>query len=89
MIKKNFAAFILILSIFCFGGVSVQAAAFYDVPDDFWAAPYISNLESRGIISGYGDGYFLPHNNVQRRICKNAGKCVRASAVQPQNQSVC
>lgn len=79
MIKKNFAAFILILSIFCFGGVSVQAAAFYDVPDDFWAAPYISNLESRGIISGYGDGYFLPHNNVQR--CEYAKMLVNASGL--------
>lgn len=50
----------------CFGSFSAYATSFYDVPDDFWAAPYITNLESRGIISGYGDGTFLPQNYVAR-----------------------
>ena len=63
----------------CLGSFSAYATSFYDVPDDFWAAPYITNLESRGIISGYGDGTFLPQNYVAR--CEYAKMLVNASGL--------
>lgn len=78
-ITKKVALIFSILFILSCGSLPVSATAFYDVPDDFWAAPYITSLESRGIVSGYGDGYFLPHNNVQR--CEYAKMLVNASGI--------
>lgn len=70
----------LILTVFLIGGtVGVYASSFYDVPDDFWAAPYIESLASRNIVSGYGDGYFLPENNVLR--CEYAKMLVNAAGI--------
>lgn len=37
---------------------------FSDVPDDFWAAPYIKVLCSKKIINGFGDGTFKPNDFV-------------------------
>lgn len=79
MRKSRIAAFAAVILLICFGFVSVSATAFYDVPDDYWAAPYITSLESRGIVSGYGDGYFLPENNVQR--CEYAKMLVNAAGI--------
>ncbi len=33
---------------------------FVDIPDNYWAYPYISYLYCRGIVSGYDDGTFRP-----------------------------
>ncbi len=66
MKKKKLTLFISILLILCFIGISGYATVFSDVGDDHWAAPYISSLEARGIISGYGDGTFLPDKYVDR-----------------------
>ncbi len=79
MRKSRIAAFAAVLLLICFSFSAVSAAAFYDVPDDYWAAPYITSLESRGIVSGYGDGYFLPENNVQR--CEYAKMLVNAAGI--------
>lgn len=58
----------LIFTICICGCVTSFAAgnAFTDVPKDYWAAPYIYDMESRGIVSGYGDGTFGPENMVLR-----------------------
>ncbi|MGI0486929.1 S-layer homology domain-containing protein [Pantanalinema rosaneae CENA516] len=39
---------------------------FEDVPDTFWAKPYIATLSSLGIISGLPDGSFQPNRSVTR-----------------------
>ncbi len=79
MRKRKILAGLLVAALLCLSLLPVSASAFYDVADDFWAAPYISNLESRGIVSGYGDGYFFPNNNVQR--CEYAKMLVNAAGV--------
>ncbi len=65
MTKKTISSVLLIFTLIL-GMSTAYASSFYDVNDDFWAASYIENLTARGIISGYGDGTFLPHNNVER-----------------------
>jgi hypothetical protein len=39
---------------------------FPDVPDDYWAQPFIERLAARNIIVGYPDGTFRPEQAVQR-----------------------
>ncbi len=43
-----------------------QAAAFSDVPADYWAQDYIAGLTKLNIISGFGDGTFRPDEPVTR-----------------------
>lgn len=45
---------------------TVEAKAFSDVPESYWAAPFISALSQRGIISGFNDGSFRPDEPVNR-----------------------
>lgn len=64
---KKIAAICTIAAVLTCGGVNASAERlFIDVAEDEWAAPYIANLTARGIVGGYGDGTFLPWNNVQR-----------------------
>lgn len=42
------------------------AIAFADVPQGYWATPFISALSARGIISGFPDGTFKPNQPVTR-----------------------
>ncbi len=39
---------------------------FVDVPQDFWARPYIDALSARGVISGFTGNYFRPEQPVTR-----------------------
>ena len=39
---------------------------FSDVPSDYWAFAYISEMENRGILNGYPDGRFYPESQVTR-----------------------
>ena len=39
---------------------------FLDVPNDFWARPFIDALSARGIVSGYAGDYFRPDQPVTR-----------------------
>lgn len=48
-----------------------EAIAFKDVPDNYWAKPYIDALSSRGLISGYQDGTFKPDQPVTRAQIAN------------------
>ena len=50
---------------------SREAIAFTDVPDDYWAEPYIDALSSRGLIAGYDDGTFRPDQPVTRAEIAN------------------
>ncbi len=42
------------------------AIAFADVPQTYWAAPFIIALAERGVISGFEDGSFKPNQPVTR-----------------------
>ena len=44
---------------------------FDDVPDGYWAEPYIDALSSRGLIAGYDDGTFRPDQPVTRAQIAN------------------
>lgn len=44
----------------------IYTQTFSDVPESHWAAEYISEMVSRGILSGYPDGAFRPDNTVTR-----------------------
>jgi hypothetical protein len=41
-------------------------STFSDVPDSFWAAPYIYSASQQGWVSGYEDGTFGPNKNITR-----------------------
>ena len=43
-----------------------EAITFNDVPDNYWAKPYIDALSSRGLISGFEDGSFRPDQPLTR-----------------------
>lgn len=43
-----------------------QRANFLDVPQDFWAYPFITTLAQRGIVNGFPGGYFKPTDPVTR-----------------------
>ncbi|NJM96383.1 MAG: S-layer homology domain-containing protein [Phormidesmis sp. RL_2_1] len=42
------------------------ALRFDDVPDNYWAKPYIDALTSRGLMSGFAEGDFQPEQAVTR-----------------------
>ncbi len=48
-----------------------DAIVFEDVPDNYWAKPYIDALSSRELISGYQDGTFKPDQPVTRSQIAN------------------
>ncbi len=43
-----------------------EPAEFPDIESDSWYTTYVSEAQTRGIISGYGDGYFRPSRSVTR-----------------------
>lgn len=45
---------------------SQEAVSFNDVPEGYWAEPYIDELSSRNLISGYENGNFRPDQPVTR-----------------------
>jgi len=48
------------------GAETAQPVNFSDVPDDYWARPFILALSQRGVISGFNDGSFRPNQPVTR-----------------------
>ena len=44
----------------------IQAKAFTDVPNDFWAKTQIVALSNRGVITGFSDGTFKPDQPINR-----------------------
>lgn len=45
---------------------SPQPINFLDVPQDFWARPFIDALSARGVVSGFAGDYFRPERAVTR-----------------------
>lgn len=48
------------------GPQTVGAAQFSDVPNNYWALPFITALAQRGIVSGFANGTFQPDQPVTR-----------------------
>lgn len=48
-----------------------EAVSFSDVPDNYWAKPYIDALSSRGLIAGFDNGTFRPDQPVTRAQTAN------------------
>ena len=48
-----------------------EPSDFADVPDNYWAKPYIDGLSSRGLISGFVGGDFRPDEQVTRAQIAN------------------
>lgn len=76
---KKLTALAAAAAVFCCSCAASARELFTDVREDEWAAPYIYNLTDRGIVSGYGDGTFLPWNNVQR--CEYAKMLVNIAGI--------
>lgn len=43
-----------------------QPTEFVDVPEDYWARPFITALAAQGIVNGFPGGYFQPDEPVTR-----------------------
>ena len=56
-------ALLLLLALCCLT-LPAQAAGFYDLPEDHWAAGAIQEAVAAGVITGYGDGSFQPGRDV-------------------------
>lgn len=56
-------ALLLLLALCCLT-LPAQAADFYDLPVDHWAAEPIRRAVEAGVMVGYGDGSFQPGRNV-------------------------
>ena len=41
-----------------------EATPFYDVPASHWASPYVNIVNNQGLMNGYGNGLFVPENNI-------------------------
>lgn len=54
----------LLLLALCCLTLPAQAADFYDLPADHWAAEPIRRAVEAGVMVGYGDGSFQPGRNV-------------------------
>lgn len=55
---------VLLLLALCCLILPAQAAGFYDVPEDHWAAGTIRLAVEAGAVTGYGDGSFQPGRDV-------------------------
>jgi hypothetical protein len=64
MALKSKLIFFVFLSCVVFPGVS--AAAFNDVPDNYWAKDAVDQLTSLGVLIGFPDGSFHPNAPVNR-----------------------
>lgn len=49
-----------------FAYTALAQTLFPDVPDDYWAQPFIASLAQEGIVTGYPDGTFRPEENIDR-----------------------
>jgi len=58
---------LMIVALFCLGGVAAAAASqFSDVPAKHWAYDAINKLAKAGIVDGYGDGTFRGDKTMTR-----------------------
>ncbi|HCT64737.1 MAG TPA: hypothetical protein DIC60_05655 [Lachnospiraceae bacterium] len=76
------------LSVLAQNTTSGQVAAFSDVPTDYWAWQEIQYSVSQNIVSGNGDGTFLPNAGVTReQFCRMLTSTFSASLSNTREQS--
>ena len=85
MSKKLFAA-VLVLALLCTGVFTIFAGSFKDVPADAYYADAAERMAARGILAGYGDGWYYGNHSVTRAqiaalACKMLGKVEEATAL--------
>lgn len=62
VILSKIGVLALILSLVLPTGAA--SASFRDVPENHWAYPYVQSMADQGIVSGVGEGLFLPDRSV-------------------------
>lgn len=62
--------------------LSAAALAFSDVPQNYWAKPYIEAASEAGLLKGYEDGTFRPSGKVTN--AEFLTMCVRSSLGEPE-----
>ncbi len=75
----------LVISSFSFGKALATTGCFSDT-NGYWAETFICWLKDNGISTGYGNGTFLPNNNITRG--EMAVMLKRANAVPPQSGQI-
>lgn len=79
----SFVVFVLAISSISF---VISAASFVDVPEDAYYAEAAERMAAKGILTGYGDGYYYGSHNVTRAqmavvACRVLGKEPEAKAL--------
>lgn len=64
--KKRILALALAVCLCAAPALPAAAAgtAYTDLPENYWATPYIQDMTAAGVLTGYGDGTFRPGNPV-------------------------
>lgn len=62
--KNKFLVFLTMVVLFA--TTSVFALTFTDVPEDYWAISYITDLTEKGVVNGYPNGTFEPEGTISR-----------------------
>lgn len=83
---KKFYLVLISLVLAATAALCVFAASFNDVEDGDYYADAAERMAHRGILSGYGDGYFYGGESVTRAqiaalVCKMLGKTTEAAAL--------
>lgn len=67
--------------------VMEQGQVFTDVPKSHWAYKEVNDMQSTGLISGYGDGTFKPNNSISRMhvamIFARTAELLQMDAIRP------
>ncbi len=84
--KKNYVFLLLIAILSAFVIIVATATSFVDVPEDAYYAEAAERMAEKGILSGYGDGYFYGNDLLTRAqfaalACKILGKVNEATAL--------
>ncbi len=84
--KKNLICSLCIVLIAVMACVTIAAAFFVDVPEDAYYASAAERMAEKGILTGYGDGYYYGNQNVTRAqmavvACRILGKEPEAKAL--------
>lgn len=84
--KKRIALLMAILALSFAATILLSAASFVDVPADAYYAEAAQRMADKGILTGYGDGYYYGDHNVTRAqmavvACRVLGKEDEAKAL--------
>jgi hypothetical protein len=66
MLCRQYAVLVLCLFCLALSCTAALAVNFSDVPSTYWAWSYIEGAREAGVVSGYGDGTYLPESVVTR-----------------------